>query len=234
MEALSCTILYAAPIDPSKCNTNAIQTNGDSLWLNRTQSLLSAMSIFFTGSNSSSSISDIKDKGSSNVMVEIACEPEDTCQYDQYLYKGLAAQWLGATTQFARFTAHTISPYLSDSAAGAAGQCSGGSNHTSCGFLWTDSTFDGNTGLEQQLGALNVIVANLAINSSAPVTINTTSIQPSSSTSATRPMGNSTTTTPKGTTATSNKPSSDSLKMLPCCAVAWIVFFTIIASEWLS
>lgn len=180
------------------------------------------MSIFFPGSNSSSAVTN--SKVASGVMVEIACEPLNTCDYDQSSYKGLAAQWLGATTQLASFTGNTILPYLRNSAEGAARQCSGGSNHTTCGTQWTTSTFDGNVGLGQQLSALNVIVANLAINSSAPVTMNTTTVQHSGSRSAA-----STTTTGAVT-----KPSSDAVKVVPYCALGWIILLTVLAGASLS
>ncbi|KAK4695706.1 hypothetical protein P7C71_g2099, partial [Lecanoromycetidae sp. Uapishka_2] len=135
-------------------------TNGNTLWQNRTQSLLTAMSIFFPTTSSASTSTNSND--TAGIMVEIACETQHTCDSDQYAFKGLAAQWLGATAQVASFTSDKISSYLRNSAEGAAQQCSGGSNHTTCGTQWTSSTFDGNVGLGQQLSALDVIVANLA------------------------------------------------------------------------
>lgn len=178
------------------------------------------MSVFFPGSNGSTTLTN--SKTASDVMVEVACETDDTCDNDQYSYKGLAAQWLGATTQIARFTNNTISSYLRNSAAGAAQSCSGGSNHTTCGTQWTTSTFDGNSGLGQQLSALNVIVANLAMNSTAPATMNTTTIQQSGIPPA----------TPK-TTGTTSKSSSGSSRLVPFCMVVWIILVTAIAGEWL-
>lgn len=60
--------------------------------------------------------------------------------------------------RLAPFTAATISPLLKSSAAAAALQCSGGNDGTQCGHRWTmGSTWDGTTGVGQQMDALEVI-----------------------------------------------------------------------------
>lgn len=132
------------------------------------------MSVFVPG-NSSSNMSS-----TAGVLVEIACETYGTCTDEQYAFKGLAAQWMGATLQIAPFTANTIAPILQASASGAAAACPRGSPYTACGFRWTTGGSDGNTGFGQQLSALNVISATLAANASAPVTSNTTNVGTSS------------------------------------------------------
>ncbi len=159
--------------------------------MNRTNDLLSSMSVFFTGPNDTSS-----DPG---IMSEVACEPFHTCNSDQYAFKGLTAQWMGETVQIAPFTADKISSYLQSSAKGAAEQCSGGHNGTTCGTQWTKSKYDGKTGLGQELSALNVFLANLAVNSSAPINANTT---------AAAAQANGATTQSNGPTASSANPST--------------------------
>ena len=96
-----------------------------------------------------------------DIMVELPCETVETCNVDENAFKGLASQWIGATIQAAPFTNSTLGPRLRSSAAGAAQQCSGDDNGTICGFKWTDSKWDGSSGVGQQLGAMNVLVANL-------------------------------------------------------------------------
>lgn len=98
------------------------------------------------------------------IMIEVACEKIGTCQFDENAFKGVASQWIGATIQAASFANDTLAPRLRASAAGAAQQCSGGSNNTTCGFLWTDKKWDGTSGVERQLDAMNVLVANLVAN----------------------------------------------------------------------
>jgi len=98
------------------------------------------------------------------IMVEVACETIATCNTDEFAIKGLASQWIGATIQAAPFTNSTLAPRLRASAAGAAQQCSGGGNGTTCGFQWTQNKWDGTSGVGQQLDATNVLVANFAAN----------------------------------------------------------------------
>ena len=166
--------------------------------MNRTNSLLSSMSVFFTdevvsGQNTSTF---------TGIMTEVACEPINTCSIDAHAYKGIAAQWMGETMQVAPFTSEVILGYLQESAQGAARQCSGGPNGTTCGTHWRDTRYDGKTGLGQELSALNVFVANLALNSSAPTTS-------SSGTSTTGTSGAPTTSSSGTPLATaSSKPSS--------------------------
>lgn len=105
-------------------------------------------------------------------MVEVPCEPQGTCNTDQYAFKGLASQWIGGTTRAAPFANDVLIPRLRASAKGAAQQCSGGAKGTTCGFNWNDTRWDGSSGVGQQLSAMNVLVANLMADGVSP---NTTS-----------------------------------------------------------
>ena len=160
-------------------DANWRQTSGNAKWQSRTQSLLSAMSVF-ESSNSSSNATNAP-----GILIEVACESQRTCTNDEYSFKGLAAQWMGVTLQMAPFTANTITPTLQKSASGAAASCSEGSNGIACGSQWTTAKSDGKTGFGQQLSALNVILANLAANASAPVRANSTT----AGTNSTNPSG---------------------------------------------
>ena len=103
-------------------------------------------------------------------MVEVACEPESTCNYDQPSFKAYLSRWLAATTQLAPFTYDTIQPLLQTSAQGAAGQCSGGKDGKTCGRTWYTKTWDQKSGVGEQMSALSVIQANLITKVSPPVT----------------------------------------------------------------
>ena len=54
-----------------------------------------------------------------------------------------------------------ITTILQTSASAAAAQCSGGQNGTACGSDWVSREYDGETGLGQDLSALEVILANI-------------------------------------------------------------------------
>ncbi len=110
--------------------------------------------------------------GGGNIMVEIACEPQITCNYDQPSFKAYLSRWMAATTQIAPFTSNFIIPKLQTSAKGAAAQCSGGSDGQTCGRHWYSSTWDGKHGVGEQMSALSVIQANLITKVSPPFTAN--------------------------------------------------------------
>lgn len=50
-----------------------------------------------------------------------------------------------------------MEPYIKASAAGAAGQCDGGANGTTCGMNWATTTYDAFTGVGQEMSALSVV-----------------------------------------------------------------------------
>lgn len=104
-----------------------------------------------------------------NVLYEQACEPIDTCNEDQRSFKGYLARWMGKTMLVAPWTTDAIVPILQASAKGAAAQCAGPPDGTTCGLHWYKSEYDGNTGVGEQLAALEVIQANLAQKAPAPV-----------------------------------------------------------------
>ena len=100
------------------------------------------------------------------VMTEQACEPYDTCNTDNEAFKGVAAQWLGATLRIVpNSTAGPLPGNLRSSAKAAIKQCSGGKNGTECGLVWISPKADRKHGLGQELSAMNILVANLAAKS---------------------------------------------------------------------
>ncbi|KAL9051730.1 MAG: hypothetical protein Q9162_005832 [Coniocarpon cinnabarinum] len=89
------------------------------------------------------------------VIVETACEPLGTCNYDMRSFKAYDTRWLAVTAQLAPWTAPTIEPLLRTSAVGAAKSCTGTDN--ACGMKWTTGEFDGSTGPGEQMAAMSVI-----------------------------------------------------------------------------
>jgi len=121
-------------------------TNGSAIWESRVTSLLNAtLNIFFPG----------------GIAYEVACEPKLTCTTDMYSFKSYLTRWLAATTFIAPFTHDTIMAALKTSAVAAAKQCTGGDNGRMCGLSWTKGTFDGTTGVGQQMAAMSVFFVNL-------------------------------------------------------------------------
>lgn len=95
-------------------------TDGNSTWRQRTEDILQGSAVFFP-----------KQYGG-DIMQEVACEPQGTCNYDQPSFKAYLSRWMAATMQLAPFTTNFILPKLKASAIGAAGQCSGAREGTPC------------------------------------------------------------------------------------------------------
>ncbi len=106
------------------------------------------------------------------MLYEQACEPVEptTCNEDQRSFKGYLARWMAKTMLVAPWTADSITPILQTSAVAAAAQCAGPPDGTTCGLHWDrGDQYDGNTGVGEQLAALEVIQANLAQVAEPPV-----------------------------------------------------------------
>lgn len=104
------------------------------------------------------------------MMVEVACEPRQTCNNDQPSFKAYLSRWMAATAQIAPFTQDRIMKKLRASALGAAKQCSGGPDGTTCGRRWNQAEWDTKLGVGEQMSALSVIQANLIQKVEPPVT----------------------------------------------------------------
>ncbi|KAI4123764.1 MAG: hypothetical protein LQ338_005113 [Usnochroma carphineum] len=137
-------------------------TNGSDVWRDRINNILNTTNGFFFPPTVP------------NVMVEVACEPFNTCDTDNWSFKAYLARWMAATTKMAPWTYDVIMEKLRASAAAAALQCSGGSSGTLCGMKWTDGAkYDGTTGVGQQMSALEVIQSLLISKVAGPVTNST-------------------------------------------------------------
>ncbi|KAI4158101.1 MAG: hypothetical protein LQ342_007735 [Letrouitia transgressa] len=133
-------------------------TKGSDIWRDRLTNILNATEFFYP-------------KESPNVMVEVACEPFNTCDTDNWSFKAYLSRWMAASTKMAPFIFDQVIVKIRASAAAAALQCCGGSSGTLCGMKWTDgSKYDGTTGVGQQMSALEVVQSNLIQKVSGPVT----------------------------------------------------------------
>ncbi|KAL9045614.1 MAG: hypothetical protein Q9214_001372 [Letrouitia sp. 1 TL-2023] len=131
-------------------------TDGDPKWRSRTEGLLNASQLFFPQSLGG------------DIMQEIACEPQKSCNNDQPSFKAYLSRWMAATTQIAPFSEGYVMKKLRASALGAAKQCSGPPNGgTTCGRTWNTAVWDGKLGVGEEMSALSVI-QNLLIQKVAP------------------------------------------------------------------
>ena len=152
----------------SACKLTVSQTTGETqqIWRNRTEGLLKAALVFFTGFNDTET--------NKTIMFEAACERappggDQGCNVDQRSFKAYFSRWLAATTQLAPWTADTIMPLLRTSALAAAQSCSGGTDGVTCGIKWWVPGWDGQYGVGEQMSALEVIQSNLVARVKGPL-----------------------------------------------------------------
>lgn len=134
------------------------EPGNEKLWQERVDGLLDSIDIFFIGDD--------------KVMSEVACESVHLCDNDEQSFKAYLARWMAAATKWAPWTYNTIKPLLDSSATAAARQCTGGSSGRLCGLMWTNDNgqWDETTGVGQQMAAMEVVLATMIQNLTAPVT----------------------------------------------------------------
>lgn len=131
---------------------------GSDLWSERLVGLVNGSDVFFVGPER-------------DIMQEVACETVELCNDDQKSFKAYLSRWLAATTRWAPFLTDRIMQKLRPSSVAAAQQCTGGDNGRMCGLKWTENgTWDGTTGVGQQMMAMQVVLSNLVGQSRDPVT----------------------------------------------------------------
>ncbi|KAH8597301.1 mannan endo-1,6-alpha-mannosidase DCW1 [Bisporella sp. PMI_857] len=134
-------------------------TNGSDVWTQRTQGFLSTMHFFFDPSTNTT-----------DIMWEPPCEGVNTCNTDQFSFKGYLSRFLWGTSILAPFTKSEITRRLTASALAAARACSGGTDGVTCGQHWYwETAYDGSFGVGQQMSALETIHGLLSQDAVAPI-----------------------------------------------------------------
>lgn len=131
-------------------------TNGDNTWKERTAGFLKHAELLFFRPF----------ENATDVMYEWACETGESgrhCNLDQQSFKAYLSRSMAKTALMAPFTKATITKYLKASAVGAAKSCSGGADGATCGSKWYTGSWDGTSGVGQQLSALEVTQSLLMI-----------------------------------------------------------------------
>ncbi|KAI4620112.1 hypothetical protein J4E80_004638 [Alternaria sp. BMP 0032] len=172
-------------------------TNGDSTWKDRTSGFLDHAELLFFSPY----------ENATDIMYEWACETGESgrhCNLDQQSFKAYLSRFIAKTAMVAPFTKDKIVPLLKASAVGAAKACSGGTDGVTCGSKWYTGSWDGTSGVGQQLSALEVTQALLMIEKGTLPAKGNSAPKPSSSPS-TKP---SSTPAPSSAPATSDAASS--------------------------
>lgn len=113
-------------------------------------------------------------------MAEVSCESTKTCDGNMVCYKGFLSTWLAFTSILAPYTYPEIIPKLQASAQAAAKACTGGSSNggpgTSCGTSWVAQSWDGTSGIGEEMSVVGVfssIMIAFAGGTAAPLTAST-------------------------------------------------------------
>lgn len=145
----------------------------DDKWTQRTEGFLNRAAIFFKNPK------QVKD-----VMFEV-CENSvggKNCNLDQQSFKAYLGRWMGKTALLVPSTKDQITTYLTTSASAAAKSCTGSDG--ACGSRWYQE-FDGETGVGQQMSAMEVTQACLMIMQGTLPSTGGESSEPKPSSSAT-------------------------------------------------
>ncbi|KAJ5115348.1 Glycosyl hydrolase [Penicillium alfredii] len=131
------------------------------------------------------------DGADGNILTEITCEDRKLCDRNQLTFKAYFTTWLAYMTTIVPHTVNLVFPKLKTSAIGAANQCSGGDNGKHCGTRWYAPTWDGTSGLEQQMSCLGAFTSVLVpFKNQAPYTAQTGGISKSNPNAGTNGANN--------------------------------------------
>ncbi|KAL1599004.1 hypothetical protein SLS60_008150 [Paraconiothyrium brasiliense] len=152
----------------------------DDKWTQRTEGFLSRAAVFFNNPK------QVKD-----VMFEV-CENSvggKNCNLDQQSFKAYLGRWMAKTALLVPSTKDQITTYLTKSASAAAKSCTGDAG--ACGSRWYQE-FDGETGVGQQMSAMEVTQACLMIQQGTLPGTGGESSEPSKPSSSAAPKSSST------------------------------------------
>lgn len=96
-------------------------------------------------------------------MYEFACEPQNSCNNDQYSFKAYLARWMSQSAIMAPYIADFVWTLLARSATAAAAACTGGDSGEVCGTRWYVGGYDGVFGVGQSLSALETVQSLLLL-----------------------------------------------------------------------
>lgn len=123
----------------------------DSKWSDRMDNIITGSQILYSNS----------------VLYERACELYDICNEDQKIFKGVYLRYLGFASRLVSDATNRIMDLIGPTASAVASSCSGGDQGTACGLKWTTGGYDGSSGLQEQVSALEALVNQVAHFSSA-------------------------------------------------------------------
>ncbi|KAK4449914.1 glycoside hydrolase [Podospora aff. communis PSN243] len=132
---------------------------GDPKWTTRVERLLETTAAYYFHPF----------ENATNIMYEAACEHVGRCNTDMRSFKGYLSRFLYSSAVLVPSIVPTVNEILGASAAAAAQACTGGPDGTTCGQKWYVGGFDGQTGLGEEMCALETIQGLLASQATPPL-----------------------------------------------------------------
>ena len=129
------------------------------VWTQRTQDLVQGAEWFFSPFSNAT-----------DVLYEAACELHNTCDADMSTEKGYLSRFMWQSAVMVPSIRPTVEKYMIASGKAAASVCTGGATGRACGQRWWVAGYDSNTGLGQEMTALETIQGMLYLNAPAPIT----------------------------------------------------------------
>ncbi|KAH9439544.1 hypothetical protein MCOR02_003093 [Pyricularia oryzae] len=130
----------------------------DRKWIDRTQKFVEASKAYFGPTATTP-----------DILYEPACESGGTCNVDMKSHKGQLARFMWASTLMQPAIRPAVETLLLPSAQAAASTCTGGANGSQCSHRWWTGAFDNDTGLGQEMCALETIQGILAGSAAPPL-----------------------------------------------------------------
>jgi mannan endo-1,6-alpha-mannosidase len=130
----------------------------DQKWTDRAERILNAARSFFSPF-----------ENATNIMYEHACEQVHTCNQDMRSFKGYFSRFAYAASVLVPSLRPVIEELWYPTVKAAALSCTGGPSGTQCGHKWYVQAFDGQTGLGEEMCALETIQGLLVYEAPPPL-----------------------------------------------------------------
>lgn len=195
MMILGCAYLYdhvsllPIPRSPSHIKADMYDQTKNQTWADRALAIVEGMSNAYLVKENETDLNNGALTGDHWILSETICEYNDKCNYDQPSFKAYVLRWLTVSTQLVPSLRDNVSKIMAAAVKGAARQCIGqapgqaktaagvsratpGTGNNWCGQRWWQSTWDGWSGLGEQMSAMSAFQNSIMFLNGGPATGN--------------------------------------------------------------
>lgn len=128
------------------------------IWKDRATKLIGGTKMFFSPF-----------PNATNILYENACELDGSCNADMKSHKGYLSRFMYKSVVLMPELRNAVFTLMNTTVMAAANSCTGGPDGTTCGHRWWVGGYDNDTGLGQELTALETIQGLLAGQAAPPL-----------------------------------------------------------------